>query len=847
MTTRLPIVNFKTGMNTYLQPEVLPDDGFPDIEDAIAYRGVVKKRDGYTSLIVPQAGATILVSAISKANPASVTTTAPHGLVSHQQVYIVGVQGMTQIGFQQTISAITYGPITTITTAGVHGYYSGQKILISGITIIGPNPGIFINGIYTITVVSTTTFFIPLYTSGLVQAFTGGITTALNPYTITVTGASTFTLDGIDSTGFTAYTGGGMINSIPYMGYIPISTITTGSPTTITTTVAHNLTSGQQVQISNVIGVTTDVAGEISDINNDTFSGPIQPYTVTVTGATTFTIPRNTTGDQAYKYLGTIFQPVMGLFQGFNQGNEFFPILIAFNESQAFSFTDNIQDFTNISGGTTWTGNDSQFFWSANYQGSFWATNNNDNIRYYISGTTWTNFTPQTDSTGTTVSTCLLIFPYKDRLVFLNTTENVGGSGNITFPQRARWSQNGTAYVGAPFPSGGSSDVNAWRQDIIGKGGYIDAPTSEQIVTAGFVRDTLVVMFERSAWRLRYTANEFLPFVWERIDSTYGSQSTNSNVTFDTGLMSVGKYGITMTTVNACERIDYQIADQVFNIEQTNAGNARVYGLRDYQRQLVYWLYPDSSSSFDSPAFAAYYPNRAFVYNYIEQNWALYNLTMTVLGQYRKVTAATWGSINATWGEYDVEWGSGFDELDNPQVISGDPFGQVFEWQPGLTMQNTLPFSWNLFGTPFNFSVTTKKFNPFALEGAQAKSIYLYMLTSGTQGGQFTVQHFIDENTDSPIETFPGNDPVDPEDLMVPFSNPSGLTLNTNTTTGQEKVWRRVALSGTSQYHQFTFTFGVTQTGDPYNTIPFSVYNIYQMIFEVGQSGRLNYGDDTTP
>lgn len=661
MTVKLPIMNFKGGMNTYLQPEVLPDDAFPDLEDTICYRGVLRKRDGYETL----------------------------------------------------------------------------------------NTG----------------------------------------------------------------------DASPFVGSLAISTVTAGASTTITTTAAHNLTTGQQVTIGGVVGTLT-----LSNVNNA--SGvPLIPYVVTVTGANTFTVPVATTG--VYTSGGTVYQPIMGLREWVVDANELFPRLIAFNETQAFLFTDSTQQFSNISGGTTWTGTDVNFFWSTNYAGSFWATNNVDAIRYFISGTTWTNFNPVVDGSANTVTTALMLFPYKDRLVMLNTTES---DAKGTHPQRARWSQNGTPYIGAPTPTGISSDATAWRQDIVGKGGFIDAPTSEEIVTAGFVRDTLVVMFTRSSWRLRYTGNETLPFIWERIDSTYGAQGTFSVVPFDVGIATVGKFGITMTTVNACERIDFQIVDQVYQIQNNNSGPFRVYGIRDFEKQLVYWIYTDTGGS-PTEGVDWYYPNKAFVYNYLEQNWAVYNWFFTCFGLYHRTLSATWTSTTTTWQETTDQWGSGFNDVDNPQIIAGDPQGQVFILQPGATDQ---------LGVGFNWSVLTKKFNPFIKDGLQAKAIYMYLLCDGNTAGQFTINHFIDENPDtSLINQFP----TPPSPPPFSFGHPPYI-VNTATSTDQQKVWRRVELSGTGQYHQFQITFSAAQLADP--KIPLEDYSIYQIVLEMAPAGRLNYGDNTT-
>jgi hypothetical protein len=577
---------------------------------------------------------------------------------------------------------------------------------------------------------------------------------------------------------------------------VAISNITQAANGQVTTFTNHNLTSGQAVLITGVVGMT--------QINSSTV-----PYTITVTGATTFNLNVNTTAFSAYISGGTVSLPIMGLVTHIT--TTFFWDLFVFTENKVYLFSSGT--LTDISGATLWTGGDSNFFWSANYQGAVWVTNNFDPVRYYLNGTTWTNFEPQLVSTDPTniLNTALIVVEYKDRLVFLNTNEQ---AGSINFPQRARWSQNGTPYVTAPVPTGGSFDATAWYEDVPGKGGFIDAPTSEKIVTSEFVKDTLVVGFEQSTWRLRYTGNEILPFLWERINSTLGSTSTYSHVANDDSMSMVGRQGVITSDTNFAQRIDQVIPDQVFNISQLNNGQRRVWGVRDIQRQLIYWNYPDINQASNIP-----YPNRMLVYNYVESNWNLYNFMSTALGTFRLDLSPgnRWNNTFTEWQDTFSQWVSGDLQYDFPATVVGDQLGNLFQMDS------------EVFGDQpaGNFVITTKKFNPYANKGMQCKAVYLDILcASGTNSGpiqgEFTVEHFIDEDSDNPIET---------------------LTVPTATITNQDKIWRRVILSGISQYHQFTITFSPEQLDDEF--IPFDPIVIYALALHTAPGGRLNYGDDS--
>ncbi|KKN33419.1 hypothetical protein LCGC14_0803860 [marine sediment metagenome] len=688
----IPITNFKTGLNTYDQSENLPDDGFPELNNAHVFRGVIQKRKGYVLL----GELAVDITDITQANPGVVTTNTEHGLTTGDQVNLVDVTGMVEVNFSTPITAITNANPGAVTTSVNHGLTTGDVVTLEDVE---------------------------------------GMTEVNNEsFTVTVTGVTTFTL-GVNTTNFGVY---------------------------ITPT-------------GNVIKA---------------------PFTVTVLTTTTFEIV-DTTSFTAYVSDGrvNILLPVQGLLTRIIVG--FLNDLIAFNTTQAFLFNTATNLFDNISGTTKWTGVETDFFWGLNFQQSFWVTNNVDPIRYNIAADVWTDFTPLVDPGGTTLDTALMLFPYKNRMIALLTTE----SGS-QFRQRARFSQNGTVYVTAPVPTGFAIDVDAWN-DIPGKGGAIDAPTEQSIITAGFVRDVLVVIFEFSAWRLVYTGNEALPFDWQRLHSQLGAQSTYSVVGFDDGILSIGRAGITITDTNQQKRFDEIIPDQVYQISTEGDAQKRVHGTRDFQRQLVYWTYPSPDS--------ITFPDKVLVYNYVERNWATYTQSFTTFGEFRRVDALIWGAADQEWQEEDSFWASGDIGSGFISVVAGDSQGNVFRLDPTFSSDD---------GTGYDFTILTKKFNPWIDQALQSKAIYMYLLISGTSGGEITIDHLIDEgNPEIPIASY----------------------IVSTDGSGQEKVWRRITLSGaTAQYHQFRFTLNAEQSADP--DLSVKDIEIYHILLEMAPSGRLNYG-----
>lgn len=234
------------------------------------------------------------------------------------------------------------------------------------------------------------------------------------------------------------------------------------------------------------------------------------------------------------------------------------------------------------------------------------------------------------------------------------------GGDSFSYVSRCRFSQNGS-----PISS------NAWVDTIGGKGGYIDAPTKEQIVTCDFLKDRLIVYFERSTWELVYTGNEILPFRWQQINTELGAESTFSVVPFDKVVLGVGNVGIHACNGNNVDRIDQKIPDSVFEISNDNEGVYRVYGIRDYFAEMVYWTFPSEENN-------TTYPNRVLVFNYKTGTWAFNDDSITAFGYYQKQDDVTWEESGQTWEQSIEPWNSAVLQSQFKQIIAGNQEGFVF-------------------------------------------------------------------------------------------------------------------------------------------------------------------------
>lgn len=399
--------------------------------------------------------------------------------------------------------------------------------------------------------------------------------------------------------------------------------------------------------------------------------------------------------------------PIMGIWQreipSINDEETVF-----FDTRYAYKFVGSA--FQEFAPGTVWAGTDADFFWATNWRGStansrlFFVTNFvndiNDPIRY-TSGGVWTDFapylsraTPPDPLADIKLYQARILIPYFGRLLALNTwegTETGSYAGANNFFARCRFSQ-----IGDP------TAVDAWRTDLFGKGGFIDAPTSEQITSAIFFKNTLIVFFERTTWQLRYVGEYGLPFIWERISSDFGSESTFSTILFDQGVAAVGDRAIISASAISVDRIDTQIPDFVFEFRNSLNGPERVNGIRDFQNELVYWSYND----FNSDSEAEKFPNHVLVYNYRNNTYAIFRDNVTFFGTFQPSTAITWDSETIFWDDEGVTWDTPANQSLFPAIVCGNQHGYVHYYNRTTPDEKSLFISSvDLTTTPIRFTI----------------------------------------------------------------------------------------------------------------------------------------------
>jgi hypothetical protein len=389
--------------------------------------------------------------------------------------------------------------------------------------------------------------------------------------------------------------------------------------------------------------------------------------------------------------------PVMGLINyqqdiiDSNQPQLEDVLTIAFDTKYAYQYTANVGwdrlSAEATAGAATWTGSDSQFFWGASWRGvnayqyTLFVTNYNQlepNFMRTLTGGVWDNFRPVIQNVdfvhipmiiGITLDSARILVPFQNYMVALNTWENeTSGTAEApitnlrNYPFRIRWSRAGNA-----FPTS-----TAWIQNVAGFGYGLDLPFNQAIVTVEWIKDRLIVFAESSTWELVYTGNKELPFRIQQINTELGAESTFSVVPFDRVAIGVGNVGIHACNGTGVERIDDSIPDAVFQIHNEYNGIERVYGIRDFYSEMIWWTFPDATDQN-----IQHFPRKVLVYNYKNGTWALNDDSITCFGYFQPQTDITWDSETVTWDD-EQTWDSGENQALFKNVIAGNQQGWTF-------------------------------------------------------------------------------------------------------------------------------------------------------------------------
>ncbi len=703
------VASSEVGLEKDMEPWLLPDTAFPALEDAYVFRKRVKRRLGNEFLgRLSQQITQIYPLAVTGADTGWTSATGLHHFPVRPKSVTI------------TVNAVVFldRPIDNYTgniIAAVGGTVVGTINYLTGMIVINPGSfGPFGGGPYNVTVVYS--YYPNLSVMGLPTKENFNINAedliAFNTTKSNIWNVATEFFDDISYYDHSAqeinWTGadynffdyenlqGAFLatNNIPGHHVQNITNVVPVGANARIDFVNNILDVGDRVFLTNIVGTTPALGAAL---NNKSYT-VIAPVT-----ATSITVAENIAA-LVYSSGGTAFMPQ---HSGYNAAQTITGVTVGTSTTISFAAntitTGQIVYIKWIAAGSTVSTvlNDKTFVVlsstatdieiDADTTGLTWVAGGGlvvrpvgDGIRWYANDASvngWVNFNSPLNS-ATALKGGRILLGYKDRLVVLSTFEgSITGTDVVNYTNRARWSQNGTIFNTGPVPVNQGIEGIAWDDSIPGRGGYIDAPTTEAIISADFIRDTLVVFFERTTWALRYTGNESLPFVWVRINIEFGSGSQFSSVPFDRGVLTVGNRGIITSDGNNVERIDLKIPYTAFDFSTGNNNNMRVHGIRDYYNELVYWTYidrADAAREGGPPDLQGVtYPNKMLVYNYRENSYSIFNDAYTCFGYFTETTAVLWNTAKVDWDDAAFNWNSAQGSANFPIIVAGTNAGYV--------------------------------------------------------------------------------------------------------------------------------------------------------------------------
>lgn len=618
MASSLIISDFKTGYETDREPFLLDNDAFPILNNSYIFRGRIKKKRGTSFLGRFQR--TLTSVSLGNTNGSGVLSVNIISLLSLEASSSIAPKTITvTVGAQNfTEPAIPNGTLSN------GGLGTGTINYATGALVINTNP------VLAATAVTITFGYYPNLPVMGWEDFETNITNFPTNVGFDTRHSYQFNQSTLKFFDVTFYKGSGLPFTWTGVDYQQFYSTSYEGALWVTNGVAgFHFLEIATIAVGNPTTITTAlpnplVTGDVVFFNEitGTDSGDmnLKAFTVTVINNTTFTIPLNTT-------LKTINND--GMFQL----------------------------LTNTVSGV---GNGLKFY---------------DGTPSPALG--WVNFAPPLSNAVEPqyLIGADIVIPFKNRLLYFGVTIATRRSpGGTYYPNRLVYSENGTPYYNSLVPLNQVFDVRAWYQNQAGFGGFLGAPIMQQIITVQENQDVLLCGFESKQLKLLFTGDDSLPFVYQTINSELGSQSTFSGVSLDTGALTIGEYGIAMTTQVSALRVDLVIPDQVFDIASLNNADRKVTAIKDYRNEFVYFSYLPKERATSA------YNSRTLLFNYRDNTWATFDENYTRYGTFRYNTNLSWSTLNTryrTWSAWTDPWNFGSSGARYPFIVGGNQQGFI--------------------------------------------------------------------------------------------------------------------------------------------------------------------------
>lgn len=404
--------------------------------------------------------------------------------------------------------------------------------------------------------------------------------------------------------------------------------------------------------------------------------------------------------------------------------------------------------------GDLWSGGATDHFWLAPYDNILVINNGVDAPYKFDPTASPTLQAMDTDIDGDAsddIDYAKMFFNVRGYPVWMATQEN--GTAHLG---RARWGVNGNAEL---FNSPND---------------YIDAPSNDIIVTAGFVAGELYVGFRDVGWwRFEFTGDPISPFAWVPLESYLGSVARNGTVSLSNHLLSRTRRGFVAVNRMGEQEVASEVGDlpMLWNPETAYLTQAQRY---DESRQ-VWWAYPDGVE--ESPSRIAVQQMEQDG----EEQWSVWDLAFNALGSYRTSDAPTIDDIEDTIDSLEYRIDDAINLGGFPITVGGDLTGNVFEFRGTASdsvdlrdEEFTSPAS--AYRTAIPMSAKTTLLNPFP--GQQARLGWVDVMADSSSTASLRLRFYKDFETASYKE----------------------VSLDLTSTTGTKAI-RRVVVNRTALFH----------------------------------------------
>ena len=413
--------------------------------------------------------------------------------------------------------------------------------------------------------------------------------------------------------------------------------------------------------------------------------------------------------------LGDATDAVMGITQYIKSDGT--KTTLAFNRRRAYSFNSGTYVFLELDGANIFSGDEYDFVWSANWQSGggtnrLYFTNGKsgtpvaaptlDGIRYYDEAVSLTNtkeFNPTLNATDLLVG-AKLIFSLGQRLVVLNTEESTSGAAANNRPQRARWCAK--------------QNPDDWNDVTAGGGGFADAATGDQIVSARALQNQIIVFFTNSVWKLVPTPDPNRAFKWQKINSFRACDGKMATTGYDRYVLAYGVRGATATDGVETRRIDQKITD--FTVDEINVAEfQKVFCERSYANTRSWTLYNDTATVSNEN-------NKALIIDEDSSAFSTYSIDINCLGHgnltkdYALDDFTVANDLDLSLNDFGDETLFSYFWQDNQEIfLGGDVDGNIYVMETDGDDN----------GSSISSTFTTNAWNPFQEQGREAQLSYI--------------------------------------------------------------------------------------------------------------------------